>query len=115
MTTLDQILNLEFIADAPDHSVFYSEFDAIIVYIQRGMIPKRIIKIWISSLDLKIHFSSARRAENSAKRPLRFDFELSELDTSIFAIAQSHHLTVASLDDYKFVKRILVQFQNTPI
>lgn len=115
MKTLEQILNLELIADAPDHAVFYSQFDTILEYIKKGQIPARILRIWISSLDLKIHFSSAKRAEDNSKQPLRFNFELSELDSSIFAIAQNHHLTVASLDDYKFIKRVLIQFQNRPL
>lgn len=113
MKTLEEILNLEFIADAPDHPVFYTEFEKVLNYIQQGAISKRIIKIWISSLDLKIHFSTARRSEAAEDRPMRFDFGLSELDSSLMAIAQNHHLTVASVDDYRFIKRVLIQFQNS--
>lgn len=110
MKTLEEILSLEIIVDAPDHPVFYEQFDSILEYIQQGVIPRRIIRIWLSSLEVKIHFSSTRLAEEKAGKPLRFDFGLGELDTSILAIARNRHLTVAALDDYRFVRRVLLQF-----
>ena len=109
MKKLEDILLVEHIIDAPDHPVFYSAFESIVDYIRKGQISKRIVKVWIASLDLKIHFSNSAQENIHEPRPILFDFDLSELDSSMLKIAQNRHLTVASIEKYRFVKRVLLE------